>query len=352
MTPSGVQAVALEQDRRHDEQPAAEDVGASDHRLAAERVEETAEHERPEQVADGEHDEVVRNVAARHLEVRAEEVAEAEQDRVVEERLADEQTEPEHGPARVHRQDRLDRQRQRNRFALAHGHLPFRLGQILAGRRAHLVLDVGHDLLGLLLAAVDEQPPRALRDTPAHDQDPETEDRAEAEAQPPADVDGEDAGVEREHREERAGGRPAPVAAVDRDVDASAFLRGDQLVDRRVDRAVLAANAEPGEEAAHVEPQGREREGRERRRQQIDAERDHEQLLAAEAVGELAEEERADARAGDVQRSRESGHVRGGDPDAGTLLAKATRDATDDRHFKAVENPHGPEADHHFPMPA
>ena len=36
--------------------------------------------------------------------------------------------------------------------------------------------------------------------------------------------------------------------------------------------------------------------------QQVDRERDHEQLLAPEAVGQLAEDERADARAGDVQR--------------------------------------------------
>ena len=43
-----------------------------------------------------------------------------------------------------------------------------------------------------------------------------------------------------------------------------------------------------------------EGEGRRDGRGDVDAERDQEELLAAEAVGELAEEERADAGAGDV----------------------------------------------------
>ena len=37
-------------------------------------------------------------------------------------------------------------------------------------------------------------------------------------------------------------------------------------------------------------------------RDEVDAEGDEEQLLAAEPVGELAEEQRADAGAGDVDR--------------------------------------------------
>ena len=40
---------------------------------------------------------------------------------------------------------------------------------------------------------------------------------------------------------------------------------------------------------------------------QVHAERDHEQLLAAEPVGEPAEEQRAQAGAGDVDRGAEAG---------------------------------------------
>ena len=199
---------------------------------------------------------------------------------------------------------------------------------------------------------MNEQPARTLGHAATHDQDAETEDRAEAEAEPPPDVDGEDARVERKHREQRAGGRPAPVGAVDRDVDATTLPGRDELVDRGVDRAVLAADPEAGEEAAHVEPQRREREGRQHRRQQIDAERHHEQLLAAEAVGQLPEDERADAGAGDIERRCQSGHVRGGDADTRALLGQAAGDPSDDRHLQAVENPHSPEADDHLPMPA
>jgi hypothetical protein len=53
-------------------------------------------------------------------------------------------------------------------------------------------------------------------------------------------------GVELVEQHERAdvGDQGAePVRAVDHDVDAAAVLRGDQLVDRRVDRGVLAADA-------------------------------------------------------------------------------------------------------------
>ena len=50
-------------------------------------------------------------------------------------------------------------------------------------------------------------------------------------------------------------------------------------------------------------PRGVHREGREHGGDRVDAERDQEQLLPAEPVGELAEEQGADARAGDVRRS-------------------------------------------------
>ena len=59
----------------------------------------------------------------------------------------------------------------------------------------------------------------------------------------------------------RAGRRPHPVGAVDHQVDPSPHARRDQLVDRRVDRRVLAADAGAGEEPAEVEVPGAPGEG-------------------------------------------------------------------------------------------
>ncbi len=52
------------------------------------------------------------------------------------------------------------------------------------------------------------------------------------------------------HREQRSTDTTQPVAAVDRNVHPPATARGDQLVDRGVDRAVLAADPHSGQEAA------------------------------------------------------------------------------------------------------
>jgi hypothetical protein len=108
---------------------------------------------------------------------------------------------------------------------------------------------------------VDEEPARALRNLAADDQDGEPEDRAHREGDPPAHVGREQRGVEQEDRADRADRRPDPVAAVDREVDPAAVPRGDQLIDRRVDRRVLAADARSGEEAADEEVPGLVREG-------------------------------------------------------------------------------------------
>ena len=70
------------------------------------------------------------------------------------------------------------------------------------------------ELLGLLVAAVDEQPARALRHVAAHEQDADAEDRAEPEGEAPADVGGEQRLVEQHEREQRA--RPRRRASTSR----------------------------------------------------------------------------------------------------------------------------------------
>ena len=216
--------------------------------------------------------------------------------------------------------------------------------------RVDLALDVPRDLLGLLLAAVDEQPARALRDVAADDQDRQSEDEAEPEADAPLQQRRED--VQRGDRQQRAGGGSGPVGAVDQDVDPAAVVGRDQLVDRRVDRAVLAADAHPGDEAAGEEEQRRPGERRRNRRREVDAERDHEQPLAAEPVGQPAEQQRAEARAGHVHRRRPAGDLRGGDVDAAALGRDGAGDRADDRDLEPVEDPDRAQADQDLPVPA
>ena len=74
----------------------------------------------------------------------------------------------------------------------------------------------------------------------------------------------------------------------------------------RVDRRVLAADACAGEEAEEEEAPRVPREAGEHRRRQVERERDHEQPLAAPAVGQVAEDERA-RRPRRRRRTRRSG---------------------------------------------
>ena len=60
--------------------------------------------------------------------------------------------------------------------------------QLLAGLLLDGVLDVADDLLGLVLATVDEQPARALGDVAADEQDADGEHGAEPEGEPPAQL--------------------------------------------------------------------------------------------------------------------------------------------------------------------
>ena len=88
------------------------------------------------------------------------------------------------------------------------------------------------------------------------------------------------------------------------------------------------------------------------RRDEVQHQRDQEQLLAPEAVGELAEEQRADAGAGDVDRRRRCTTWLVGEREAAALLGQPRGDRADDRHLEPVEDPDRPEADDHQPVEA
>jgi hypothetical protein len=236
-----------------------------------------------------------------------------------------------------------------DRLALADGDRFARIIELLAGLPPDLLLDVADDPVGLLVVAVDEQPARALGHMPPHEQDPDAEHGADQECDAPPDVGREDRRVEQDQRAERAARRPEPVRAVDDQVHPAAHSRGDQLVDRRVDRRVLAADPGAGEEARDVEVQRRPRERGRHGGDEVQHQRDQEQLLAPEAIGELAEEQRADARAGDIDRTRGEDLARAQRQPAVVLL-QPRRDRADDRDLEPVEDPHRPQPDDDQPV--
>src|SRR6185503_6048589 len=102
------------------------------------------------------------------------------------------------------------------------------------------------DLLPLVLAAVDEQPARALRNVAPDQRDADGEHRAEAERQAPAEGRTHDRRVEQRDGQEGPGRGTDPEGAVDGDVDPPAVPRRDELVDRRVDGGVLTTDARAG----------------------------------------------------------------------------------------------------------
>ncbi|MDQ0935283.1 hypothetical protein QFZ49_005255 [Streptomyces turgidiscabies] len=200
-----------------------------------------------------------------------------------------------------------------DRLALLDADLVLGLRQRFALLRLDLPLDGGDDLLRFPFPAVDQQPAWTLGDMPSYDENDQAEEHAQAEGEAPAHVLRQDVRVQRDDRQQRAADRADPEAAVDDEVDPAAVERRDELVDRGVDGRVLASDAEAGEEAEREEPPRREGHRGQRGGGQIDRQGDHEQLLAAEAVGHPAPEEGADAGAGDVQGGRDSGDLTGGD---------------------------------------
>src|SRR5262249_36387316 len=117
----------------------------------------------------------------------------------------------------------------------------------------------------------------------------EAEHGAGTEGDAPAEIRGQERGVEQQHRPRRADGRAHPEAAVDGEIGAAAQPRWNELLDRRVDRGILAADAGTGEEAEAGETREVPRECGERGGDEIEAEGDVEELLASELIGEMTE---------------------------------------------------------------
>ena len=124
--------------------------------------------------------------------------------------------------------------------------------------------------------------------------------------------------------------------------------RRDQFLDRRVDGRVLAADARTGKKAKEEEAPEVPREGGEGGCHQIDTERDVEQLLAAQPIGEMTEEQRTQHGAGEIGAAGQP-DLLGGEMEARAGLQRR-RHRSCQGDFETVEDPGDAERDHDQPM--
>ncbi len=172
---------------------------------------------------------------------------------------------------------------------------------------------------------------------PAQQQDAEAEHGADPERGAPAHIGGQPAGLQNGDRAAGAERRAEPEAAVDRQIGAAAEPRRDQLLDRRVDRRILAADAGAGQKAEQREAPEIPRAGGGRGRGQIEAQGHKEQFAASEAVGQIAEQQRAGDRTGQIGAA-DGAHLGGGEMQHRAFLQGAG-DRAGQGYFEPVEDP-------------
>ena len=187
-----------------------------------------------------------------------------------------------------------------------------------------------------------DEPARALGDPGAQEQDDEADAAADEEGDAPAIGRVDPFGAQERDREEGAERGADPERAVDDEVGPAAHPGRDQLLDGRVDRGVLAANAGSREEAEQAEAPDIPRQARGRGGDEVEEQRDEEQLLAPDPVGQPAEADGADDRTDEVGTRRQAdielgeGHRR---------LAQRADEGAGQGDFEPVEHPGDAERD-------
>ncbi len=174
-------------------------------------------------------------------------------------------------------------------------------------------------------------------------QDDEAERAADQEGRAPAHVGGQQRGIEEDDGSRGAERGADPEAAVDDEVGPAAHARRDQLLDGGVDGGIFAADAGAGEEAAEREGPQVPGEGGGCRGREVDGKRDEEQLLAAPAIGQPAEEDGAEHGAGEVGAA-DKADVGGAELQDRAFAQRAGHGAGE-RHLEAVEDPGDAECD-------
>ena len=150
--------------------------------------------------------------------------------------------------------------------------------------------------------------------------------------------------IEQHDGADRAHRRTNPEAAVDHEIGPAAVARRHQFLNRRIDRGVFAADAGAGEKpeqrVARNIPGERGRSGG----GEIDRQRDEEQFLAPDPVGEPAESERAEHSTGEI------GAVGQSDIEIGEFQRRAfferARQGARQRDLQPIQNPGDAERQH------
>src|SRR5262245_57010538 len=150
------------------------------------------------------------------------------------------------------------------------------------------VLDVVENLRGAFRMAMGDQPAWTFRDPHAHDQNDKPKRGADEEAGTPPDVLGEQRWIEQQDRATRADRSAEPEASVDDEIGVAPVTCRHEFLNGRSDRRVLTADACPGKEAEQRKAVKVPGERRGCGGNQIEGERDGEELLASEPVGEPA----------------------------------------------------------------
>ena len=188
---------------------------------------------------------------------------------------------------------------------------------------------------------MDHQPARAFRNRHPHHEHDQAESGAGEVGEPPAEIGTDECGIEQHDRGDRAHRSADPEAAVDHQIGPAAVARRHQLLDRRIDRGIFAADAGAGEKpeqrvACEIPRQRGGRGGCE-----IERQRDEEQFLAPDPVGEPAEAERAEHGAGEIGAVGDA-DVEIAEAQRCTFLQRAGKRARQ-RHLQPVEDPGDPE---------
>ena len=221
------------------------------------------------------------------------------------------------------------------------GEAPVRQILIVPDRRA---LDPVDDGMGLVGMAMDHQPARTLRDPHSHQQHDEADGRANEIGHAPAEIGLDHGGIEQDDGSDGAHRSPDPEAAIDDEIGPAAIARRHQLLDGRVDRGVFAADAGAGEETKQRVARNVPGQSGRGGCRQIDCQRDEEQFLAPDAIGQPAEAERTEHGA------REIGGVGNTEIEIGEMQRRALLQRAGQRtsqgHLESVENPGDPEREH------
>ena len=165
----------------------------------------------------------------------------------------------------------------------------------------HGAFDIGNDRMRAIRLTMDHQPARTFRNPHPHHEHDQAEHGTGEIRKAPAEVAARDRGIEQQDRARCTDCSADPETAVDQEVGPAAVARRHKFLDGRIDRGVLAADAGTGQkpEQRIARDAPRQRGGGGRR--EIDRKRGEEQFLASEPVGQPAEAQCAQHRAGKIE---------------------------------------------------